>query len=88
LVDSARTLHKFYQYWLNTSDVDAEKYIKILLFLSKEEIEVLTEKHKEAPHLRLLQTFGRRNYGDGIQDDLENAIKASNILFGNSTLMI
>jgi tyrosyl-tRNA synthetase len=46
-LDSARTSpYKFYQYWLNTSDVDAEKYIKIFTFLSKEEI-VLTEKHKK-----------------------------------------
>jgi tyrosyl-tRNA synthetase len=44
LVDAARTSpYKFYQYWLNTSDIDAEKYIKIFTFLSKEEIEILTE---------------------------------------------
>lgn len=87
-LDSARTSpYKFYQYWLNTSDVDAEKYIKIFTFLSKEEIEVLTEKHREAPHLRLLQ----KRLADEITimvhsaEDLENAVKASNILFGNST---
>jgi tyrosyl-tRNA synthetase len=59
--------YKFYQYWLNTSDVDAEKYIKIFTFIKKAEIEVLTEKHKEAPQRLLQKTFGRRNYGDGIQ---------------------
>ena len=87
-LDAARTSpYKFYQYWLNTSDVDAEKYIKIFTFLSKEEIEVLTEKHREAPHLRLLQ----KRLAEDIMvmvhsaEDLENAIKASNILFGNST---
>ena len=87
-LDGARTSpYKFYQYWLNTSDVDAEKYIKIFTFLSKEEIEVLTEKHREAPHLRLLQ----KRLAEEIMvmvhsaEDLENAIKASNILFGNST---
>ena len=87
-LDAARTSpYKFYQYWLNTSDVDAEKYIKIFTFLSKEEIEVLTEKHREAPHLRLLQ----KRLAEEIMvmvhsaEDLENAIKASNILFGNST---
>ena len=87
-LDAARTSpYKFYQYWLNTSDVDAKKYIKIFTFLSKEEIEVLTEKHREAPHLRLLQ----KRLAEEIMvmvhsaEDLENAIKASNILFGNST---
>jgi tyrosyl-tRNA synthetase len=87
-LDSARTSpYKFYQYWLNTSDVDAEKYIKIFTFLSKEEIEVLTEKHKEAPHLRLLQKRLAEETTVMVHsaEDLENAIKASNILFGNST---
>lgn len=87
-LDSARTSpYKFYQYWLNTSDVDAEKYIKIFTFLSKEEIEVLTEKHKEAPHLRLLQKRLAEEITVMVHssEDLENAIKASNILFGNST---
>ncbi|MFV8365302.1 tyrosine--tRNA ligase [Flavobacterium sp. XS1P27] len=87
-LDSARTSpYKFYQYWLNTSDVDAEKYIKIFTFLSKEEIEILTEKHKEAPHLRLLQKRLAEEITVMVHstEDLENAIKASNILFGNST---
>ncbi len=87
-LDSARTSpYKFYQYWLNTSDVDAEKYIKIFTFLSKEEIEVLTEKHREAPHLRLLQKRLAEEITVMVHsaEDLENAIKASNILFGNST---
>ncbi len=87
-LDAARTSpYKFYQYWLNASDIDAEKYIKIFTFLDKETIENLIEKHKEAPHVRLLQktigeevtvmTHGKAAY--------ENAIKASNILFGKST---
>lgn len=87
-LDSARTSpYKFYQYWLNTSDIDAEKYIKIFTFLSKEEIEILTEKHKEAPHLRLLQKRLAEEITVMVHstEDLENAIKASNILFGNST---
>ena len=87
-LDSARTSpYKFYQYWLNTSDIDAEKYIKIFTFLSKEEIEVLTEKHREAPHLRLLQKRLAEEITVMVHsaEDLENAIKASNILFGNST---
>lgn len=87
-LDAARTSpYKFYQYWLNTSDVDAEKYIKIFTFLSKEEIEVLTEKHRETPHLRLLQKRLAEEITVMVHsaEDLENAIKASNILFGNST---
>ena len=87
-LDAARTSpYKFYQYWLNTSDIDAEKYIKIFTFLSKEEIEVLTEKHKEAPHLRMLQKRLAEEITVMVHsiEDLENAIKASNILFGNST---
>ena len=87
-LDSARTSpYKFYQYWLNTSDVDAEKYIKIFTFISKEEIEVLTEKHRETPHLRLLQKRLAEEITVMVhsKDDLENAIKASGILFGNAT---
>lgn len=87
-LDAARTSpYKFYQYWLNTSDIDAEKYIKIFTFLSKEEIEVLTEKHKEVPHLRMLQKRLAEEITVMVHstEDLENAIKASNILFGNST---
>lgn len=87
-LDSARTSpYKFYQYWLNTSDVDAEKYIKIFTFLTKEAIEVLIAKHQEAPHLRLLQKCLAEETTTMIHSaaDLENAIKASAILFGNST---
>ena len=87
-LDATRTSpYKFYQYWLNTSDVDAEKYIKIFTFLTKEEIEILTEKHRETPHLRLLQKRLAEEITVMVHsaEDLENAIKASNILFGNST---
>jgi tyrosyl-tRNA synthetase len=87
-LDATRTSpYKFYQYWLNTSDVDAEKYIKIFTFLSKEEIEILTEKHRETAHLRLLQKRLAEEITVMVhsKEDLENAIKASNILFGNST---
>jgi len=87
-LDANRTSpYKFYQYWLNSSDEDAESFIKIFTFLDKETIENLIAEHKEAPHLRLLQkkigeevtvmTHGKEAY--------ENAIKASNILFGKST---
>jgi len=87
-LDATRTSpYKFYQYWLNTSDVDAEKYIKIFTFLSKEEIEDLTVQHREAPHLRLLQKRLAEEITVMVhsKEDLENAIKASGILFGNAT---
>ncbi|MEC5165830.1 tyrosyl-tRNA synthetase [Flavobacterium sp. PL11] len=87
-LDAARTSpYKFYQYWLNTSDVDAEKYIKIFTFLTKDEIEILTQYHKETPHLRLLQKRLAEEITTMVHSaaDLDNAIKASNILFGNST---
>src|SRR3970040_1913648 len=87
-LDAARTSpYKFYQYWLNTSDLGAGKEIKIFTFLSKEEIEDLTIKHREAPHLRLLQKRLAEEITVMVhsKEDLENAIKASNILFGNST---
>ncbi len=87
-LDANRTSpYKFYQYWLNTSDEDAEKYIKIFTFLEKEEIESLVASHKDAPHMRILQ----KRLADEVtvivhsQEDLDNAIKASNILFGKST---
>ena len=72
---------------MNTSDDDANKYIKIFTFLGQQEIEDLIKEHTEAPHLRLLQ----KRLADEItvmvhsQDDLDNAVKASQILFGKST---
>ena len=87
-LDTARTSpYKFYQYWLNTSDVDAEKYIKIFTFLSKEEIDILTEKHTGSPHLRLLQKRLAEEITVMVHSaaDLEKAIQASAILFGNAT---
>jgi len=87
-LDAERTSpYKFYQYWLNASDADAEKYIKIFTFLDKNTIEKLTLEHKEAPHLRLLQKRVATEVTQMVhsKDALENAIKASNILFGQST---
>ena len=87
-LDSDKTsVYKFYQFWVNTTDVDAEKYIKIFTFLDKEIIDALIEEHKMAPHLRVLQ----RRLADEIttfvhsKEELEKAIQASNILFGNAT---
>src|SRR5690606_1079764 len=87
-LDPERTSpYKFYQYWLNTSDVDAEKYIKIFTFLSKDEIEQLIAEHREAPHLRALQKKLAEEITTMVhsKEDLENAIKASTILFGNAS---
>lgn len=87
-LDENRTSpYAFYQYWLNTSDEDAEKYIKIFTLLEKDEIERLIESHREAPHQRALQ----RRLAEEVtvmvhsQEALDNAIKASEILFGKST---
>ena len=79
--------YKFYQYWLNASDEDAEKYIKIFTFLDKETIEALIAEHKETPHLRLLQKRVAEEVTTMVhsKEDLDKAIKASNILFGRST---
>lgn len=87
-LDANRTSpYKFYQYWLNSSDEDAEKYIKIFTFLDQEAINDLIKQHQEAPHLRLLQKRLAEEITVMVhsQEDLDNAIKASNILFGNST---
>ena len=87
-LDAKRTsAYKFYQYWLNTSDEDAEKYIKIFTFLDKETIDTLVEEHKEAPHVRILQ----KRLGEEVtvlvhgREEYDKAIAASNILFGKST---
>lgn len=87
-LDANRTSpYKFYQYWLNTTDEDAEKYVKIFTFLSREEIEKLILEHKEAPHLRQLQKRLAEEITTAVHSrmDLDNAIKASTILFGKST---
>ena len=87
-LDAHRTSpYRFYQYWLNASDADAEKYIKIFTFLDKSTIENLIQEHSEAPHMRLLQKKLASEVTAMVHSemDLERAIKASNILFGKST---
>ncbi|WP_304156977.1 tyrosine--tRNA ligase [Mesonia mobilis] len=87
-LDPERTSpYKFYQYWINTSDEDAEKFIKIFTFIEKQEIESLIAEHNEAPHARLLQKRLAEEITEMVhsKEDLENAIKASNVLFGKST---
>lgn len=79
--------YKFYQYWLNTSDEDAEKYIKIFTFLTREEIEELVKAHAGEPHLRQLQKTLAEEITVMVhsREDFENAVKASEVLFGKST---
>ncbi len=87
-LDAERTSpYKFYQYWLNTSDADAEKYIKIFTFLTKEEVGTLVKEQEEAPHMRPLQKRLAAEVTVMVhsQGDLENAMRATNMLFGKST---
>ena len=87
-LDKSRTSpYKFYQYWLNASDEDAASYIKIFTFLSEDEIRTLIEEHNQAPHLRVLQNRIANEVTLLVhtQEDLDNAQKASQILFGKST---
>ena len=86
-LDAKRTSpYKFYQYWLNSSDEDAEKYIKIFTFLEEQEIKSLIETHKEQPHLRQLQKRLAQEITTMVhsQADFENAEKASTILYSKS----
>lgn len=87
-LDPERTSpYEFYQFWLNSSDVDATNYIRIFTLRSKEEIEELESQHNEAPHLRILQKAIAEDITTRVHgaDALKTAIAASNILFGKST---
>ena len=79
--------YKFYQFWINVSDEDAEKYIKIFTALSKEEIDSLVAQQNEAPHLRPLQKRLAEEITIMVhsREDYESAVDASQILFGKST---
>jgi tyrosyl-tRNA synthetase len=86
-LDANRTSpYKFYQYWLNSSDEDAEKYIKIFTFLSENEIKAIITDHQEAPHQRALQKRLAEEITTMVhsKSDFENAEKASNILFSKT----
>ena len=87
-LDTDKTsVYKFYQFWLNTTDVDAEKYSRIFTFLDQETITNLIAQHTEAPHTRLLQKTLANEVTTFVHsaEALEKAIKASEILFGNSS---
>ena len=86
-LDPKRTSpYKFYQYWLNTSDDDAEKYIKIFTFLEKMTIDSLVAEHKEAPHKYLLQKRLGKEVTTTVhgEEAYENAAKASEVLFSKT----
>jgi tyrosyl-tRNA synthetase len=86
-LDANRTSpYKFYQYWLNSSDADAEKYIKIFTFLTEKDIKSIIATHQEAPHQRHLQKRLAEEITTMVhsKSDFENAEKASNILFSKT----
>ena len=87
-LDPAKTSpYAFYQFWMNCSDDDAAKYIKIFTLLSKEEIDALIERHEAEPHLRELQRTLAREITTMVhsKEDLEMAEEATQILFGKGT---
>ncbi|MGL4412579.1 MAG: tyrosine--tRNA ligase [Bacteroidales bacterium] len=81
------TPYKFYQFWLNVSDADAERYIKIFTTLTQEEVTGLVNEQAEAPHLRPLQKRLAKEITIMVHslEDYEASVEASNILFGNAT---
>lgn len=80
--------YQFYQFWLNTSDEDAESYIKIFTLKTQQEIDSLITEHQQAPHLRLLQKELAKDITIRVHSEqaLELALKTSDFLFGNGTL--
>lgn len=87
-LDPAKTSpYQFYQFWLNASDEDAAKWIRIFTFLTRDEIEQLISEHQQAPHLRLLQKKLSEEITSFVhgRHEFEFAVKASEILFGNAT---
>jgi len=79
--------YKFYQFWLNISDSDAEKYIKVFTTIEKDDADELITEHLQAPHLRILQKRLAQEVTVMVHslEDYQAAVEASNILFGNST---
>lgn len=88
-LDSEKTSpYKFYQFWLNASDEDVKKWIRIFTLKTRQEIETLEEEHAKAPHLRILQKALAEDITIKAhsKEELETAIKTSNFLFGNGPL--
>ena len=87
-LDPERTSpYQFYQFWLNSADADAENYIKIFSLKGRDELETLIAQHREAPHMRQLQKTLAAEITERVhsKEELENAMEASEILFGNAT---
>jgi tyrosyl-tRNA synthetase len=87
-LDPERTTpYEFYQFWLNTSDADAESYIKTFTLLGRKEIENLIAEHRDAPHMRILQKRLAEEISVMVHSrkEYENALEASQILFGKGT---
>jgi tyrosyl-tRNA synthetase len=87
-LDPARTSpYKFFQFWLNASDEDAEKYIKIFTLLNKEQVDTLISEHQAEPHLRKLQKVLAEEITTMVhgREEYESAVEASQILFGKGT---
>lgn len=79
--------YAFYQFWLNVSDDDAKKFIRIFTFLTKDEIEALEKQHDEAPNLRILQKALAKDITIRVhgEEEYNKAVEASEILFGKGT---
>jgi tyrosyl-tRNA synthetase len=87
-LDSEKTSpYKFYQFWLNASDEDAERFIKIFTLLSKDKVDELVASHRSAPHERVLQNALAKHLTIMVhsEKDFEASVKASQILFGKGT---
>lgn len=87
-LDPERTSpYQFYQFWLNSADADAENYIKIFSLKGRDELETVIAQHREAPHMRQLQKALAAEITERVhsKEELENAMEASEILFGNAT---
>ena len=87
LTTDKTSVYKFYQFWINTTDVDAEKYIKLFTFLDQATVNQLIADHQEAPHLRILQKRLAEEVTVFVHgsEALNKAIQASGILFGNAS---
>lgn len=79
--------YRFYQFWLNCTDQDTERYIRIFTLFSQQEVENLIQEHRQAPHLRLLQKTLAKDITIRVhsQEDYQMAVEASDILFGSGT---
>ena len=86
-LDKTKTsVFRFYQYWLNTTDEDAEKFIKIFTFLGKSDIEKLIDEHKKAPHMRILQKKLAAEITTIVhsKEEMNKSSEASNVLFSKN----